>query len=50
MPWPIANDEDDHEVAARAQFSYETWLLNDQDFEWLVETDGKQLCLISMHI
>lgn len=41
MPWPIGNDDDDHEVAARAQFAYETWLLNDQDFEWLVETDGK---------
>lgn len=42
MPWPIGNDEDEAEVAARTQFSYETWLLNDQDFEWLVETDGKR--------
>lgn len=37
MPWPIA-DEDDESLSS-SSLSYDTWLVNDIDFGWLVECD-----------
>ena len=39
MPWPADVDDEDH-GAAKPNLSYDTWLLNDLDFSWLVESDG----------
>lgn len=39
MPWPIGDDESVE--VARPALSYDTWLLNDLDFSWLVESDGE---------
>ncbi|KJA25776.1 hypothetical protein HYPSUDRAFT_1069160 [Hypholoma sublateritium FD-334 SS-4] len=38
MPWPADADDEDHGVA-KPNLSYDTWLLNDMDFSWLVESD-----------
>ena len=38
MPWPAVEDEDE---VARPAVSYDTWLLNELDFTWLVEPDGE---------
>lgn len=37
MPWPIGEDDDMTDVTPA---SYDTWILNDIDFAWLVESDG----------
>ncbi|KAF8203148.1 RIC1-domain-containing protein [Pholiota molesta] len=37
MPWPLGDDESAE--VARPALSYDTWLLNDLDFSWLVESD-----------
>ncbi|KAF9478024.1 RIC1-domain-containing protein [Pholiota conissans] len=37
MPWPIGDDESAE--LGRPALSYDTWLLNDLDFAWLVESD-----------
>ncbi|KAF8167806.1 RIC1-domain-containing protein [Crassisporium funariophilum] len=39
MPWPIGDDEDQVSDTNTAMASYDTWLLNDMDFAWLVESD-----------
>lgn len=39
MPWPTEIDEEDIETTKPA-LSYDTWVLNDLDFSWLVESDG----------
>ncbi|KAF8973675.1 RIC1-domain-containing protein [Flammula alnicola] len=39
MPWPVGGDEEDPSEVARPPLSYDTWLLNDLDFSWLVESD-----------
>ncbi|KAF9056469.1 RIC1-domain-containing protein [Panaeolus papilionaceus] len=36
MPWPIGEDDDMTDVTPA---SYDTWILNDIDFAWLVESD-----------
>jgi len=36
MPWPASEDED----STQPHYSYDTWLLNDLDFAWLVDADG----------
>ena len=39
MPWPVGEYDDDL-VEDRSTLDYDTWLLNDLDFSWLVESDG----------
>jgi hypothetical protein len=39
MPWPLGDDESAE--VARPALSYDTWLLNDLDFSWLVESDSE---------
>ena len=35
MPWPVREDDNEQE-----DVDYDTWLLNDLDFPWLLESDG----------
>ncbi|KDR85280.1 hypothetical protein GALMADRAFT_83897 [Galerina marginata CBS 339.88] len=39
MPWPVREHEDDGYEENKPLLSYDTWLLNDLDFSWLVESD-----------
>lgn len=47
MPWPVGNHEDNGSGEDRPTLSYDTWLLNDLDFSWLVEADGKDLARLT---
>ncbi|KAF8912940.1 RIC1-domain-containing protein [Gymnopilus junonius] len=40
MPWPV-DDDDGNDISGedRPTLTYDTWLLNDLDFSWLVESD-----------
>jgi len=42
MPWPAGEDVDGPEVEIKSTLTYDTWLLNDLDFFWLVESDGER--------
>jgi hypothetical protein len=35
MPWPVREDDNEQQ-----DVDYDTWLLNDLDFPWLLESDG----------
>ncbi|PPQ67413.1 hypothetical protein CVT25_005992 [Psilocybe cyanescens] len=41
MPWPAAESDEDEDISIEhaIPLSYNTWLLNDLDFSWLVEHD-----------
>ena len=41
MPWP--RDEEGLDAENPAHLGYDTWLLNEDDFGWLVEQDGRFL-------
>lgn len=38
MPWPVQDD-----TVEPLDAGYETWLLDELDFSWLVESDGMSL-------
>lgn len=38
MPWPM--DEDAVRPEQAAPVGYDTWIVNDEDFAWMVEPDG----------
>jgi hypothetical protein len=37
MPWPIGDDD---ESVTPSSLTYDTWLVNDIDFGWLIDSDG----------
>lgn len=41
MPWPAGEDVDGSDADIKSTLTYDTWLLNDLDFSWLVESDGE---------
>jgi hypothetical protein len=41
MPWPIGDE--DNESVSPSSLSYDTWLVNDIDFGWLVDCDGNSI-------
>lgn len=47
MPWPADADDEDH-GEVQPNLSYDTWLLNDLDFSWLVEPDGNLTSSVTM--
>lgn len=43
MPWPAGGhdgEEEDIDAQESSLLTYDTWLLNDIDFGWLLESDG----------
>jgi len=42
MPWPVGEDGEGIEVEVKSTLTYDTWLLNDLGFPWLVESDGER--------
>ena len=44
MPWPIGAHDD--VSVSPSSLSYDTWLVNDIDFGWLIDCDGKLTLLI----
>lgn len=47
MPWPIGDE--DSESVPPSSLSYDTWLVNDMDFSWLVDCDGNSTSFYSPH-
>lgn len=42
IPWPVRTDsEDEDETQKKVWAGYDTWVLNEDEFSWLVEPDGK---------
>lgn len=46
IPWPTSEDEDQSEDM-RHQTSPMTWMLNEEEFPWLVDADGSHF---SFHV
>ena len=42
MPWPVGEDGEGIEEEIKSTLTYDTWLINDLDFSWLVESDGER--------
>jgi hypothetical protein len=42
MPWPVGEDGEGVEGEIKATLTYDTWVLNDLDFSWLIESDGER--------
>jgi len=39
MPWPV--DEEFLDYERPVQSEYGTWIVNEEDFDWLVESEGE---------
>lgn len=41
IPWPVLSEEDGPQQPAQAMLKYyDTWILNDQELPWLLDSDG----------
>ena len=44
IPWPVLSEEDGPQQPAQAMLKYyDTWVLNDQELPWLLDSDGTLL-------
>lgn len=43
VPWPVVQDEGEAPTPNKNDDYYNTWVLNDEEMPWLVDSDGTRL-------
>lgn len=49
IPWPMHDDSDEEDTVKRKSWSgYDSWTLDEREFPWLIEADGKHVVTLSV--